>query len=176
MKQKSKMIMATTIAILSLMITNFATDCKQPCSRESPRQKTITTATKVITPPTLVECEINEEYSMSNEQNNTPNEPISEIVTELPIEEPLPIETVPTQPTEKETTDTPPTQDTQTATKPTTPPPAEPTTPKMGDIRIVDGKRQSYFLGFGWVDYMGENECIYEECMYENGNKIGIMG
>lgn len=46
----------------------------------------------------------------------------------------------------------------------------------MGDTRIIDGKKQSYFLGFGWIDDMGENEVIYCEGMYENGNKIGIMG
>lgn len=64
----------------------------------------------------------------------------------------------------------------QTATKPTTPTKTEETTPKNGDTRIVDGKQQGYLLGFGWVDYMGENECIFEEGMYENGNKVGIMG
>ena len=46
----------------------------------------------------------------------------------------------------------------------------------MGDTRIVNGKRQSYFLGFGWIEDKGENECIFAEDMYENGNKIGIMG
>ncbi|MBE6035534.1 MAG: hypothetical protein E7222_12690 [Clostridiales bacterium] len=48
--------------------------------------------------------------------------------------------------------------------------------PQMGDTRIVNGQKQSYFLGFGWVDDMGENEVIYCEGMYENGNKIGSMG
>ena len=60
------------------------------------------------------------------------------------------------------------------ATKPTTPPPTEPT-PKNGDTRIVNGQKQGYLLGFGWVDYMGENEVIYCEGMYESGNKIGVM-
>ena len=46
----------------------------------------------------------------------------------------------------------------------------------MGDTRIVNGQKQSYFLGFGWVDDMGENEVIYCEELYENGNKIGSMG
>lgn len=78
------------------------------------------------------------------------------------------------QPTEKEKTGTSPTQDTQMPIKSTSPTPAEPT-PKNGDTRIVDGKQQGYLLGFGWVDYMGENEVIYCEDMYENGNKVGIM-
>lgn len=51
------------------------------------------------------------------------------------------------------------------------------TTPKMGDTRVVDGQKQCYFLGFGWIDDNDEpNECIYAEDMYENGNKVGIMG
>lgn len=49
--------------------------------------------------------------------------------------------------------------------------------PKMGNTRTVDGQKQVYFLGFGWIDDNEEpNECIYVENMYENGNKIGIMG
>ncbi|MDD3394470.1 MAG: hypothetical protein PHG19_07495 [Anaerotignum sp.] len=49
--------------------------------------------------------------------------------------------------------------------------------PKMGDTRTVDGQKQVYFLGFGWIDDNNEpNECIYVEDMYENGNKIGSMG
>ena len=51
------------------------------------------------------------------------------------------------------------------------------TTPKMGDTRVVDGQKQCYFLGFGWIDDNDEpNECIYAEDMYENGNKVGTMG
>lgn len=54
---------------------------------------------------------------------------------------------------------------------------AKATAPKMGDTRIVGGQKQVYFLGFGWIDDNDEpNECIYAEDMYENGNKIAIMG
>ncbi len=49
--------------------------------------------------------------------------------------------------------------------------------PKMGDTRTVDGQKQVYFLGFGWIAYNEEpNQCVYAEDMYENGNKIGSMG
>ena len=51
------------------------------------------------------------------------------------------------------------------------------TEPQMGDTRIVDGQKQVYFLGFGWIeDNDMPNECEYAEDMYENGNKIGSMG
>jgi len=50
-------------------------------------------------------------------------------------------------------------------------------TPQMGDTRVVNGQKQCYFLGFGWIDDNDQpNECIYAEDMYENGNKIGSMG
>lgn len=85
-------------------------------------------------------------------------------------------EPAPPQPTEKEEPTNTPAPPTETATKPTTPPASTSTERKMGDTRIVNGQKQSYFLGFGWVDNMGENEVIYCEGMYENGNKIGVMG
>ena len=51
------------------------------------------------------------------------------------------------------------------------------TEPQMGDTRIVDGQKQVYFLGFGWIeDNDTPNECVYVEDMYENGNKVGSMG
>lgn len=47
----------------------------------------------------------------------------------------------------------------------------------MGDTFTVDDQKQVYFLGFGWIEDNDEpNEYIYLEDMYENGNKIGIMG
>ena len=33
-----------------------------------------------------------------------------------------------------------------------------------------------YVLGFGWIESQGPNQVEYAEDMYENGNKIGIMG
>lgn len=49
--------------------------------------------------------------------------------------------------------------------------------PKMGDTRTVDGQKQVYFLGFGWIDDNEEsNQGVYVEDMYENGNRIGSMG
>ena len=33
-----------------------------------------------------------------------------------------------------------------------------------------------YVEGFGWLEYQGPNHCGYGADIYENGNKIGIMG
>ena len=33
-----------------------------------------------------------------------------------------------------------------------------------------------YVEGFGWLGYQGPNHCEYGADIYENGNKIGIMG
>lgn len=33
-----------------------------------------------------------------------------------------------------------------------------------------------YVPGFGWLESQGPNHCEYAKDMYENGNKIGIMG
>ena len=51
-----------------------------------------------------------------------------------------------------------------------TEPPAAQTTiePPSGDMVYVEG--------FGWIESQGPNHIEYAEDMYENGNKIGIMG
>lgn len=33
-----------------------------------------------------------------------------------------------------------------------------------------------YVPGFGWLESQGEGTVTYAEDMYENGNKVGIMG
>lgn len=48
--------------------------------------------------------------------------------------------------------------------------------PTMGDTRIVNGIKQVYFLGFGWIDDDNKpNEKIAAKDMFENGNKVGNM-
>lgn len=48
--------------------------------------------------------------------------------------------------------------------------------PTMGDTRIVNGQKQVYFLGFGWIeDDNKPNEEITAKDMFENGNKVGNM-
>ena len=53
----------------------------------------------------------------------------------------------------------------QTTEQPTT---QETIEPQSGDMVYVEG--------FGWLESQGPNHVEYAEDMYENGNKIGIMG
>ena len=57
----------------------------------------------------------------------------------------------------------------QSATPPQEPEPA-PASPDSSPYNMV------YVPGFGWIESQGPNYVEYAEDMYENGNKIGIMG
>ena len=63
-----------------------------------------------------------------------------------------------------------------TQTDPTLVQPAQPESapePKANDNELAD---MVYVPGFGWIQSEGPNHVEYAEDMYENGNKIGIMG
>ena len=61
-------------------------------------------------------------------------------------------------------------------------PALEPTdTPELEPIpepEVTDSSSENmvYVPGFGWIESRGPNQVTYAEDMYENGNKIGIMG
>ena len=63
----------------------------------------------------------------------------------------------------------------------TDPAPAQPAQPEpksapepiANDNELTD---MVYVPGFGWIRSEGPNHVEYAEDMYENGNKIGIMG
>lgn len=172
MKKKTKIVIVTAaVAITSLMITVFHPEpVSSPVSPQIAPVSDFVAVSRAYTPPMATEPIVVEEIIEISTQTEEITEPTHQqevIVAEY--ETPTP------QPTEKEESTNTPTPTTQTATKPTAPPAPISEEPKMGDTRIIDGKKQSYFLGFGWVDDMGENEVVYCEGMYENGNKIGIM-
>lgn len=169
MKKKTKMILVTaTLAIFSLMIKAYQPKAQvtSPAPEVCP-VSALVNSSRDNAPPLHDKAVVCNEYPETSTQ--------SEDLPEPTATEPIVTETTQPQPTEKEEPTNTPAPPTKTATKPTAPPAPTSSGPKMGDTRIVNGKKQSYFLGFGWVDYMGENEVIYCEGMYENGNKIGIM-
>ena len=60
------------------------------------------------------------------------------------------------------------------ALEPTDTPEPEP----IPEPEVTDSSSENmvYVPGFGWIEGQGPNQATYAEDMYENGNKIGIMG
>ena len=67
----------------------------------------------------------------------------------------------------------PPTQTDSIPVQPTQPEPKSALEPKANDNELAD---MVYVPGFGWIESQGSNQVEYAKDMYENGNKIGIMG
>lgn len=93
--------------------------------------------------------------------------------TESPQPEP-PMETVP----EPEATPTarPVVPEVQPTPEPKTiPEPVPDPTPAQ---TVIDSQPSDmvYVPGFGWLESQGEGTVIHDDMMYENGNKVGIMG
>lgn len=159
-EDKTKIILiTTTIMVISLTITFPQTLPREPLQQPHTRSVSVLMdSSRDNTPHPSVGYRIPQTVPSQNDQSNTQNQPADNTMEKQNI---TPSDNSPQQPTEKEKMDT-------------APDPIS-TEPKNGDPRIIDGKQQGYLLGFGWVDYMGENEVIYCEDMYENGNKVGIM-
>ena len=57
------------------------------------------------------------------------------------------------------------------------PAPEPPALPEPEIEAIGDNSADMVYVpGFGWIESQGPNQATYAEDMYENGNKIGIMG
>ena len=82
--------------------------------------------------------------------------------TEMPEDEP-----------EAEQKSAPPMQTDPTPVQPAQPEPKSAPEPIVNDNELAD---MVYVPGFGWIESQGSNHVEYAEDMYENGNKIGIMG
>ena len=106
-----------------------------------------------------------------------PNEPEVSLTTKLeqveePIAEPVVEETV-EQPPVSAQKPTAGNQDTP-AQEPADTPEPEPTPGLEADDS--SSENMVYVPGFGWIESQGPNQVTYAADMYENGNKIGIMG
>ena len=75
------------------------------------------------------------------------------------------------KPNSDKVTDSDKPQDHDKVEKTVTPPKTD-NQPQGGDEK--DG--QIYVPGFGWIDDIGEGQGAVADDMYENGNKVGIMG
>lgn len=117
---------------------------------------------------------------------NTPEVPVvapkekAEVLPQTEEEKPeppqlkLPKETVPEP--EATPTETPVFPEVQpTPELKTTPEPAPDPAPAQTAIDPQSGD-MVYVPGFGWLESQGEGTVIHDDIMYENGNKVGIMG
>ena len=52
----------------------------------------------------------------------------------------------------------------------------EPEPSPKSEVTDSSSENMVYVPGFGWIESQGPNQATYAEDMYENGNKIGIMG
>ena len=118
-----------------------------------------TPAAVIATQPEVPEIPKTEEVVSPEEEKS--KAPLPELVEEADIAlEPSPAQTPPAS-----EVPVPPKQD---VTPPQQPEPAP--APDSAPDNMV------YVPGFGWIESQGPNHAEYAEDMYENGNKIGIMG
>ena len=106
-------------------------------------------------------AEIEEPATLAEMENEVPQQEASQ--EERPEPETEPIE-MPVAPECQPSTE-------QISTKNSVPEPTPPQPPK--ELQPGD---KVYVAGFGWVEYEGPNHCEDGADIYENGNKIGIMG
>lgn len=170
MKKKTKIILtASMLTIFSLTATAYRCQPRIPPNQHDSRPVlALTESIRDNTPPAENKAVVADESPIISTQNPSHDSTLTETDFEPPT----------TADSKGILTESSPQRDNPT---PTHAPSKNTITtkacePQMGDTRIVNGQKQSYFLGFGWVDDMGENEVIYCEGMYENGNKIGSMG
>ena len=99
--------------------------------------------------------------------------PEAESAPEVAAEElPIPVPEIEDE-AETEQEYVPPTQTDPTPVQPTQPEPKSAPEPIANDNELTD---MVYVPSFGWIESQGPNQVEYAEDMYENGNKIGIMG
>ena len=126
----------------------------------------------VTTPwPTLPELEELILPAITEKQESEMSE--AESVSEVAAEElPIPAPEIEDE-AEAEQESAPPTHTDLTPVQPAQPEPKSAPGPIANDNELAD---MVYVPGFGWIQSEGPNHVEYAEDMYENGNKIGIMG
>ena len=160
------------------IVTTAITACLALCAAVWPQTE------KVEKPPTPSET-----ANMTTPRPTLPEaeKPVLPVVTEKKESEMLEAESAPEVATEElpipvpeieddaetEQAYVPPTQTDPIPVQPTQPEPTSAPEPLANDNELAD---MVYVPGFGWIRSEGPNHVEYAEDMYENGNKIGIMG
>ena len=158
-----------------IIVTAAITACLALCAAVWPQVETIEetptphqTTTVIAPEATVVELKTEAETVLPSEKENAgipQSEQTQEAVTE-PKSAPAEIPAVQSAP---EPAPVPEASYGLTPERAAEPPVAKTTIePPSGDV--------VYVPGFGWIQSEGPNHAEYAEDMYENGNKIGIMG
>ena len=161
-----------------IIIATAFTACLALCAAVWPQTEKVektptpseTTAATTLR-PTLPEPEelILPEITEKQESGMPEAESAPEVATE---ELPIPAQEIEDE-AETEQESAPPTQTDSIPVQPTQPEPKSAPEPIANDNELAD---MVYVPGFGWIESQGPNQVEYAEDMYENGNKIGIMG
>ena len=159
-----------------IIIAAIFTACLALCAAVWPQAETVgetptpSETTAVIAPqPTLPEAE-KPVLPVVTEKKET-EMPETKSAPETTTEElPVPAPEIEAEPVAEQKS-APPTQ--------TEPAPVHPTQSESAPEPIANDNELAdmvYVPGFGWIQSEGPNHVEYAEDMYENGNKIGIMG
>lgn len=148
--------------IIAACLTLCAVVWPQGEGVEETRKPTQTTAVNTPKVPVAAPKEENEVLPQAEKENTELPQP------ELPLETfPEPEATPPATPVVPEVRPTP-------EPAPTSKPVSEPVPAQT--VADPQPSEMVYVPGFGWLESQGEGTVIHDDMMYENGNKVGIMG
>ena len=161
-----------------IIVTAAITACLALCAAVWPQAETVektpapSETTAVTTPrPTLPETEELVLPAITEKQES--GMPEAESAPEVAAKElPIPAPEIEDEPVAEQKS-APPTQTDSIPVQPAQPEPKSAPEPIANDNELAD---MVYVPSFGWIQSEGPNHVEYAEDMYENGNKIGIMG
>ena len=162
-----KLIMTIVIAACLALCAAVWPQTEKVEKTPAPSEKTAVTTPR----PTLPEAEktVLPVVTEKKESEMLEAESAPEVATE---ELPIPVPEIEDE-AETEQEYVPPTQTDSIPVQLTQPEPKSALEPIANDNELAD---MVYVPGFGWIQSEGPNHAEYAEDMYENGNKIGIMG
>ncbi len=161
-----------------VIMTTVIAACIALCAAVWPQSKAsektpVTSPTPAVCVPeaTVTECNIETKIGPQAEKEKEAAPQIEESQATSPGPELAPVE-IPEDP------EAPPIPEAK-VTSEAAPEPAPEPTPKQPAIQTTIEPQSGdtiYVEGFGWIESQGPNRVEYAADMYENGNKIGIMG
>lgn len=157
-----------------IITTVVFTACLALCATMWPQTGTVE-ETPVTIQATVVSAPAPTYETIVAETETTP--PTEEEKVEIPQAEPIHEDTPELGPAIKEIYEISEAQPTaESEAKPV--PVPEPTPAQAPPQAVTDSQPGDmvYVPGFGWLESQGPGEVIHDENMYENGNKIGVMG